>query len=57
MYIAPPAPHVELTNNGWQPPSPAARHANLYANDKVSPAFACGRSATIARLQLHGCSC
>ncbi|KXZ50457.1 hypothetical protein GPECTOR_16g631 [Gonium pectorale] len=36
MYVAPTAPHVETAAAGWKPPTPAARHANLYANDKVS---------------------
>lgn len=34
MYVTPTAPHVDNSGKGWQPPPPAARHANLYANDK-----------------------
>ena len=34
MYVTPTAPHVDNSGKGWQPPPPAARHENLYANDK-----------------------
>ncbi|KAG2485149.1 hypothetical protein HYH03_016135 [Edaphochlamys debaryana] len=37
LYLAPAAPHVEQqTGRRFGPPSAAARHRNLYANDKIS---------------------